>query len=399
MEPPPDFEFPQSFSFLQEQYRPLHFNDSIERFTPQSLRSSPGFFYRNLGYTTKGEVLRSKKAVGYIRRRIHFIKRGEYKPSSPAGVFVARAHFDLLKQRMKKRVAWCFPIEVTAMEAMFARPVIDSLPDDYIPKPETHHHRFCNGGVQLDFSAFDATVPHWLVKEAVLNLFSRFDLTTYACGSKVSTRNSLLHVLAYIAEYITHTPYKVGAKWFKKYHGVPSGSMFTNILDSMISEAIVRYAHKGCARLSLCTYGDDTRYRCHNANCTPEVVIERLSQGFGMNARNEGVNRFNCLDYCKQKCFLGQPYHTGQWIMNILACLKSKRYIPSVAYQLTQPPFHLTEWQKRELRNCKPGKLPPRLRAFLEEVSPPSGSKIRDKLSDQRVPSIIRRIQLSNTTT
>ncbi|QBP37032.1 putative RdRP [Lampyris noctiluca partitivirus-like virus 2] len=389
--PPPDFEMPKHFSFLEESYKPLHFNDSLALFTPSSLASSPGFFYQNLGYKTKGDVLRSRKAVNHLRRRVHFIKQGQYKPAAPAGVFVARSIYDLQKQKIKRRVAWAFPIEVTVMEAMFARPVIDSLPCDYIPKPQTHHHRYCQTGVQLDFNSFDASVPHWLVDMALCDLFSRFDLSTYACGNKVSHGNSLIHVLTYLREYITRTPYKVGNKWYKKYHGVPSGSMFTNILDSMISEAVIRYCHKDCGQIDVCTYGDDTRYRCKSNTCTSQRIVARLKESFGMIARDEGTFRYGCLAYCKQRCFLGIPYVTGEWIMNILSCLKSRKYIRAVAHQLKQPPFPLQPWQKEELGSTVPGKLPARLKKYLKEIQPPTKHPVSG-LSNQRSCEAQRRL-------
>lgn len=383
---PLEIELP-NFPFLKETYQPYHFNDALAGITPQSLRASPGFRYANKGFATKAAVLNDKKAVNDIRCFIHNIKQGKPRTASPVKPCIVSATKNLETGEIKTRMAWPFPIEVYAAEAMFARPIIDTLPDDYIPTPERCHYPFCTSGYSVDFESFDQTVPLWLLKLCFDNLMSRFNLEYYADlgegAAKVSSKYSLSYLIYYIRRYLCYTPFRIGNKLFKKYHGMPSGSMLTNILDTMISYTVMTYAHKiaSCPAI-IKTYGDDT----HIAHCccfnprgvsTPAAVglVERVQRLFGMNIKLQETLPMRCHAYCKKKCFLGTTYHDGLWFSNILNCCQRK-YIPAVAYQLATPDFQATKIQREQLLQiAKKGELPPKLQNFIDahRLCPPPG--------------------------
>nr|APG78321.1 RdRp [Hubei partiti-like virus 51] len=360
---PANFVIPE-FPFLKEHYRVRHLLDAINNLSQQSLTSSPGFFYKSKGFRTVKDVISSHENVRRIRARAHHIKSGHGKPLPVCTVSVARAVYDMEKKEVKRRVAWNFPFLVRIYEQMFAQPIIEQLPEHYILDPRTHHNTLCGiGGVKTDFSNFDASVPYWLLEACVNNLFSRIE-DEYEDGGKKIT---LMPLLDAIRQYILRTPYIYKGRRFVKYHGVPSGSAFTNILDSMASYALLFNAHRKClGPLYIATYGDDAAYRCEG--CRFEDVARYLEGECGMKVKKEEGLGNNCLVYCKKYCYLGEPIHPTLWFINILNCVRHWKYRRGVAWQLAHWPFNPTPDQYDLLikrYRARPGPLPRRLLEYL----------------------------------
>lgn len=296
---------------------PYHFNDKISDLKKST---SPGLYYKSLGYKTKTDVLEDKKALNRLRFYCHLIKTGKLRNARPITEMVAAdAKYDVEKGRTKSRIIFVYPIEVCAIEQMFYAPFNDQLPNDWVPKPETHHHKFCGfNSISFDFSNFDRSVHRTLIYTAFSILRSLLDFSRYQGGAIPYKASNLSRLWGFIVNYFVNTAFTDGMTLFTKRHGVPSGSLFTNLIDTIISRLIITFLHRvsGCTS-RVCTYGDD----CHSIGCTcSKDHLIRGALAFGMTLKIEVPNEHGCLTYCKAECHNGVPFHNGLWYRNILNC-------------------------------------------------------------------------------
>lgn len=141
----------------------------------------------------------------------------------------------------KTRLVWGYPLEMTIMEARFARPIIDVLIDRRTPmafgmtKCElgAYIHRYIVDEpgtiVAADYSKFDSTLSKTMINAAFRILstwFEQTDLDEFGWDR--------------IVHYFVHTPIVMpdGHLYKGKHHGVPSGSYFTQVVDSICNVAM-----------------------------------------------------------------------------------------------------------------------------------------------------------------
>lgn len=140
----------------------------------------------------------------------------------------------------KTRLVWGYPLEMTIMESRFARPLIKHFLG-YQTTMAFGQSKFNLGArverinqsygqtYGLDFSKFDSTVPRRLIHVAFSILstwFSPEDLERYGWSQ--------------IVKYFVYTPIVMpnGKLYTGKRHGVPSGSYFTQMIDSIVNTLI-----------------------------------------------------------------------------------------------------------------------------------------------------------------
>lgn len=168
------------------------------------------------------------------------------------------------QQGNKTRLVWGYPLEMTIMESRFARPLIDQFLQRRTPmafgmsKTElgAKLHRYIKEDkgttVCLDYSKYDSSVSKTLIKEAFRILstwFTNTDEETYGWDT--------------VVRYFITTPIVMpdGHLYTGKDHGVPSGSYFTQMIDSVVN-VIAMYALRSRFGLdfkptSLYVLGDD----------------------------------------------------------------------------------------------------------------------------------------------
>lgn len=146
------------------------------------------------------------------------------------------------QQGNKTRLVWGYPLEMTIMESRFARPLINHFLEVRSPmafgmsKTElgAKLHRYVVEGkgteVCLDYSKFDSTIPKYLIKEAFRILstwFTPTDEATYGWDT--------------VVKYFITTPIVMpdGHLYTGKNHGVPSGSYFTQMIDSVVNVTLM----------------------------------------------------------------------------------------------------------------------------------------------------------------
>jgi hypothetical protein len=147
------------------------------------------------------------------------------------------------KKGPKTRLVWGYPLSMTLLEARFARPLIDA----FLGNNPVMAFGYTNAGVgsrlvnienggirlSLDFSGFDASVKKELIEAAFRILSTHFpalDKENERCWSVV-------------LRYFINTPIAMpdGCLYVKR-SGVPSGSYFTQLVDSIVNFIAVQYA-------------------------------------------------------------------------------------------------------------------------------------------------------------
>jgi len=164
----------------------------------------------------------------------------------------------------KTRLVWGYPLEMTIMEARFARPLIEQFLCLETPMAfgqgkivtGARIHRYCVEGkgttVCLDYSKYDTTLSKTMIQQAFRILSTWFTK---------EQRDQLGWDI--VVGYFIGTPIVMpdGNLYTGKDHGVPSGSYFTQMIDSIVNVALC-YAlswkfHFKIAHDSLQVLGDD----------------------------------------------------------------------------------------------------------------------------------------------
>lgn len=168
------------------------------------------------------------------------------------------------QQGNKTRLVWGYPLEMTIMEARFARPLIERFKRHSTPmafamsKMELGAKLHCyfkgrpGRTVCLDYSKYDSTLSASMIRQAFRILATWFS---------EEERESLGWNI--IVEYFVSTPIVMpnGHLYVGKRHGVPSGSYFTQMVDSICNVALCYALQHACGvrfnDRSLYVLGDD----------------------------------------------------------------------------------------------------------------------------------------------
>lgn len=192
----------------------------------------------------------------------------------------------------KTRLVWGYPLEMTIMEARFARQLIDMFKKRATPmafgmtkselgaKLSRYFEDQPGTTICLDYSKYDTTLSAEMIRRAFVCLatwFSREDQEQWGWGTVVN--------------YFINTPIVMpdGHLYVGKNHGVPSGSYFTQMIDSVVNVALC-YALKSRFNLSfterqLYVLGDDIILQ-HVGDFSLSEMSSYLSQ-FGLNLHDD----------------------------------------------------------------------------------------------------------------
>lgn len=143
------------------------------------------------------------------------------------------------------REAWDMPIIVILQEARFALPIIDSLTSQRSCRNAGYGCEIQKGGMMwihtqmqklanqygpgkiliLDYNEFLSSVPAWLIRDIFSTITEKFDMSeedTIKFGRCLN--------------YFINTPIRISdGRRFKKAHGIPLGSMFTDIIGTLVN--------------------------------------------------------------------------------------------------------------------------------------------------------------------
>lgn len=155
-----------------------------------------------------------------------------------------------------------------------------------------------NYWVTLDYSQFDASMSDWLITDAFSVLKSAFQDVDEELWRIIV--NDFIHKNLILGDGVIHVD-----------KGVPSGSMFTQIIDSLVNRIMIETFLISCGLSgSMIIMGDDNCLFT-NEKVEPEVVASYISKNFGVqvNASKTQVGRRS--DYPE---FLSRVWRPdGEW--------------------------------------------------------------------------------------
>jgi len=234
---------------LGHKVKPYHINDVIRRY-PHPDRS-PG-----LPYTLRGMRKKSEVPVTAIKSFNHNLKYGIYKKCATPCNISAKS---MVGKQPKFRIVWVYPAHMTFSEGMFAMPLISAYQEKrgsyaiWCKYALGHMRTLCAKKKKkytwlgLDWSAFDSNVPAWLIRDCFHILKDQINFTEYQGWGSPSTPGTLEQLWKTIVDYFINTPIKFpDGHVEKKGQGVPSGSYFTNIMDSLCSSVMKNYLFDAC---------------------------------------------------------------------------------------------------------------------------------------------------------
>nr|UDL14340.1 MAG: RNA-dependent RNA polymerase [Gammapartitivirus sp.] len=177
----------------------------------------------------------------------------------------------------KTRLVWVYPAEMLVVEGQYApRMYHDFMADPHTPmlngkSAQKLYTEWCVGLREgetlygLDFSAFDTKVPAWLIHVAFDILKQNVDFETWN-GKEVSKRDrqKWSNVWNAMIYYFINTPILMpDGRMFRKYRGVPSGSWWTQMIDSVVNYILICYLTEcqGVEARGLRVLGDDSAFR------------------------------------------------------------------------------------------------------------------------------------------
>nr|UUG74124.1 MAG: RNA-dependent RNA polymerase [XiangYun partiti-picobirna-like virus 1] len=225
---------------------PLALREAADKI-PQN--TSPGLpWIQMYPSAKKGQIL--SKHYNDIAAAWDAIGKGCRKYPLPDCAAFGRSHIGSADTN-KVRAVWVVPLTVVVAEAKFALPVIDLLTSQTIGRNTAYGCEMMKGGMKwvndqalwaknsdpgakflmTDYSSFDANVPAWLIRDCFAILREKFTMTAEDAN-----------IFRKCVSYFINTPIQFADKRrLLKNHGVPSGSMWTNIIDTMVNFVQTRY--------------------------------------------------------------------------------------------------------------------------------------------------------------
>jgi hypothetical protein len=266
-----------------QQLKPFPLDDTLSEAVQLNKSSGAPEFVKK-GEAFLKDLSRAKRILeGQVRFPFCLpFRRGQHGPDGP-----------------KTRLVWGYPLAMTLLEARFARPVIDWFLKVRIPPLAfgqtnagvgAQTTRISNSGVRvsLDFSGFDATVPVQLIEAAFSILSTHFDRWS----------DEERRCWSVVRHYFTNTPIAMpdGCMYVKR-RGVPSGSYFTQLIDSIVNFIAVQYAH---LRMYNCTIhpskvlvlGDDCVFGATDHPDMEAFARSLTELGLRINLQKTVVSRF-----------------------------------------------------------------------------------------------------------
>lgn len=225
--------------------RKINTNPSFPR------QKSAGLPLKNEGIRNKGEAADNPAVMHSIREEWSHIERNHVVQTSRA--CFGRAQI-CPRSKNKIRATWGYPLTAYLAEGQYFYPLLEYLKN--IPHPiiaygvemSTGGMNYINDMVKSvpgAWSKFDKTIPAWLIRDAFKLVLEAFDLT--------KVQDSEGHIWPVrperskrrwnkIVQYFTDTPIRLSnGDRFIKHAGVPSGSCFTNVIDSIINAIVMHY--------------------------------------------------------------------------------------------------------------------------------------------------------------
>ncbi|GMK36934.1 MAG: RdRP [aquatic viral metagenome] len=194
--------------------------------------------------TNSGLPLLIRKKEDWIRgkREAFKILHGKLKPLPCVAFYRTQPNKSDPKGPPKVRLVWGYPLAMTILEATVAIPIMDLLQENrHCPYPLGYTGLGIAGRLQrarwseiqfcMDWSKFDSTVPRKVLKVI-------FDYLKSWFIDQESQRK-----VEIVADYFFHSGILMpdGKVYVGRRRGIPSGSLFTQIVGSMANYFLIKY--------------------------------------------------------------------------------------------------------------------------------------------------------------
>lgn len=281
-------------------------------FTPEFIRKITSNLQASAGLTAWGQTKADAITRAY-ERGIQTLQRVKFP--EPCVAF-KRTQFD-----DKTRLVWGYPYSMTAIEGLIARPLIDTFKEGVTPmafatravvlgsklRVSSYHNKFAYA---IDVKSFDSSASSKLIHVA-FNI-----LRTWFNPSDVdpTTGCYVMKVFDLVEDYFIHTPIVMpDLNIYKgKKHGVPSGSYFTQIVDSIINTIYVgtigHHFNMFVSREDINVLGDDVLF-WSNTNVRPEAIASFATKTFGCFFNPKKTHKYL---YNQSVQYLGRIWSNGQ---------------------------------------------------------------------------------------
>lgn len=227
----------------------------------------------------KGDVMESIYAEGrWLGHRMKQGGKGRFDPRMvrmPPCLATQRGHLSPA-DTPKTRLAWIYPAEMLMVEGLYAPAMykqFQNMPDSPLLLGRSSHRLYsewvskrmpCERLYGLDFSSFDTKVPAWLIRQAFNILHDNVDwLNWRGKPTTKRSRQKWRNVWDGMVWYFINTPILMpDGRMFRKLRGVPSGSWWTQLVDSVVNWILVKYLTlcQGVNARNLKVLGDDSAF-------------------------------------------------------------------------------------------------------------------------------------------
>nr|UVZ34174.1 RNA-dependent RNA polymerase [Botryosphaeria dothidea partitivirus 2] len=229
---------------------------------------SPGLPWSNEGYRTKADVVNSAEARSTISRTWDLVGKNHPVQLPDSCCFQRLQISDPSKDKV--RPVWGYPTTVIVEEGRFFYPFIQHVLGitqhdhcyagglematggmAYIEQVvQSTFNKMRNRFVMIDWSSFDTRVPAWLIRDIFDLISESFDFEHVQ-----DSEGKIWHVnpvqsrrrWAKLISYFINTPIRLpNGDRYRKASGVPSGSMFTNFVDTLCNATVCRFLSFHC---------------------------------------------------------------------------------------------------------------------------------------------------------
>jgi hypothetical protein len=264
------------------------------------------------GLTNYG-VTKAESQTRALERGIQTLKRE--KQPEPCLAFKRTQFND------KTRLVWGYPYSMTVIEGLVAKPLLDKFKGGGTPMafamPTGHlgtklrtasYHR--EWAYSIDMSQFDATLSSYLIHVAFNILRTWFDLNDI----EPITGVRVYDIFKIVEKYFIYTTIVMpdGNLYIGKNHGVPSGSYFTQMVDSIcntiVAGTISSRFNLNVNRNEIFVLGDDL-LMWSNRKMDLDVIASYASDH--LHVKMHGSEKSKLYHYDEVIHFLGRDWDNG----------------------------------------------------------------------------------------
>jgi hypothetical protein len=301
--------------------------------------SSAGFSFPN---RKKCEVMEEIEDLGNYM--LHCIRDGLHVYVPPTKI-AFRGHLSPIDE-LKVRSVWNYPAEITMIESIFSTDIyqyhkgntfspmfygsdsIKRLTDRLSVTIEQHEE------ASIDFKGFDYDVPAWLInicfnilKEGFGDFRGRCDNYGNVKPSAKEGPEQSSRVFEFVRSYFIRTRIMLqDGTILKKCNGVPSGSQFTQLIDSMVNYIMITALthYRQCYIKDLKVLGDDSHFVFRKKTFDLDLFTLDAKRFFGMTVHPKKCKLHKCAPSL-DRSFLGYRFNgrllyrpSYEWFRRIL---------------------------------------------------------------------------------